>query len=527
MKILIKISSLLLLGAFLFLISCEEDVLKEEPPGAPSIDDFYKNDAQIQTALNGLYEDLWDPPFKDNMNQMFGDQPTDIIRKNSYQSLTYRDIWTWDRSTRELSDIWNNCYSTVNKANYLLANLTEEKLNREGVTISQDVAQQVEAEARFMRAFYYYYLVKMFGGVPLHKEPTTSVEGVYKERSSQADCYAFIEQDLKEAETLFGQSLNVSNFQINRATVASAQALLARVYANQNKWSQAKDYAQKTLAHDYVELMDDYSLLWHPDHETHGEFIFATNHVVGGSTSNLPNHQAFIVPVYGFTSEQFGTIDFAINEDSKAHMFFVSKEFYNSTPETYRKKHTMRDWMPYYIKEGVYYEDTVNFPPEFGPCMVKRHVLMPDNLNRYVEVDEKLIRASEIYLILAEAENELNGVTQTACDAINAVRGRARGDNIQGTQTPQSVLPDINPGDVTPDQFRDTVITEFARELIAEGKFRMVLRRHNMFTTGKWTDTEAAGNREDYKALYPIPIDEMDRNENLEQNPGYTKGGSS
>jgi hypothetical protein len=159
--------------------------------------------------------------------------------------------------------------------------------------------------------------------------------------------------------------------------------------------------------------------------------------------------------------------------------------------------------------------------------MVKRHVLMPDNLNRYVEVDEKLIRASEIYLILAEAENELNGVTQTACNAINAVRGRARGDNVQGAQTPQSVLPDINPGDVTPDQFRDTVITEFARELIAEGKFRMVLRRHDRFTTGKWTDTEAAGNREDYKALYPIPIMEMDRNENLEQNPGYKKGGSS
>lgn len=513
------INNLLLIGAFFLFAACG-DILSERPPGEPNVEDFYKNDKQIRLAVNDGYDDLWDIVFKDNLNQMYGDQPTDIIRKNSPTSLSYRDLWDWDRTTREFNDWWAGCYRPINEMNYLLDNLTDEHLSKSDVTISTEVAQQAEGEARFMRAFWYYQLVKAFGGVPIHKEPTKSIKGLNKPRNSEQEVYSFIESDLKIAEELLGPDLNVGDFQISRATVASAQALLARIYANQGKWQLAKTYATKVIDHPYVELMDDYSLIWHPDYEGSGEHIFSANHIVGGSTSALPNHQVFEVPVYGYNSEEHGPVKFALNEGLKAPMFFVSKDFYYETPDTYRKQHTMRDWMPYYIKNEKFVGDTIRFPASHCPCLVKRHVLMPDKLNRYVSVDEKLIRTSEMYLIKAEAENELNGPTATATDAINMVRSRARGDNVGGGQTPENLLPDLNPGSISKAAFRDSVITEFAREFIGEGKFRMVLRRHNMYTNSEWTDTEAK-SRADYKELYPVPNTQLDRNPNLVQNEGY------
>ncbi len=521
MKILVKISMLVLGGLFLFFASCQEDILKEEPPGAPNVDDFYKTDKQLDLALNGVYQFSWDGGlFKDARYLQQQDETTDIIKKNAVDGFSYRDNWTWDRTTKAFSELWNLAYGTINSCNYIIAALSEENRNKEDVNISDAKAQQIGAETRFWRAFLYKKLVDRFGGVPLHKEPTKGLKGLNKPRKSEDECYTFIEEELNKAIDLFGDELDVGNYEGGRVTLAAAQGLLARVHAQQNNWEKARDYADAAISHDKVKLQPDYSLIWHPDHEAHGEHILASNHVKGGSTSNLPNHQAYICPVYGYSHPDFGAIDFALNEDQKAHMFWVDKDFYESTPETYRKKHTMRNWMPYYIKGGEYQDDSVFFD-NFGPCTVKRHILDESKTRRYVSVDEKLMRASEMYLIKAEAENELNGPTQVACDAINMVRARARGDHLDGEQTPHSVLPDINPEDVNKDQFRDSVITEFARELILEGKFRSILRRHDMYTSGKWTDDHTQGNREDYREYFPIPYEELDRNPNLTQNEGY------
>jgi len=527
-----------------FLPSCEE-ALEENPKGSVAMSTFYKTEEDMQLAVNGIYDDLWTIYFyKDHINVSYNDKPTDIIRGNSRNNnLTGIDVWQWDATTSIFNNHWGAIYHNMLEANFVLEAFTEWRNGEREIDISQSKGDQLEGEARFLRALWYHNLTKMFGGVPIVDKPTRSddAEHVTKARNTEEECWTFVENDLTTAIDLM-DPYEASNQQNNRATVASAQALLARVHALQKEWGDAKKYAQDALSHGYVDLMPDYSLIWHPDHEGGPEHIFSSNKVQGGSTTSKSNNNVWWYSVKGFAWEQPGgdiiTIDFATNEDLKGHNQWVSDEMFYATPNSYRKWHTMRDRMPYYIikETNERVNDTVVFPDNVSPMFVKHHVLQGDMKSQYTEVNETIIRASEMYLIIAEAENELNGPTQVACDAINAVRARARGDNVEGLgtgkyggRTPESVLPDINPGDVaSKGEFRDSVITEFARELICEGLFRGVLRRHDMYAknSSKWVDSEApvSGQWAEHKEIYPIPKHQIELNPNLVQNPGYRTG---
>ncbi len=499
-----------------------DDPLKETPFSDVSVDDFYSSPTEFELALNGVYARVWEAyVYKDANFVRFGDQPTELLINTGGNPLeggnpNDQDSWNWDRTTRNLADWWRDSYPAINEANKILKELGN-------VELDQAFEDRIEGETRFLRALFYYNLNKNFHGVPLMTEPTEGLtEDIYKARSTYEETWAFIEDDLTMAEQKLSP-FDVNNHQMGRVTAASAQGLLARVYAWQRKWQEAADAADRAISHPAIFLMPDYSKIWHPDHENGGEHLFTKSHGVGGSTDNIGNNNVWWLNVAGFTLADGTTVDFARNEDDKGHAFWVNKEFYDATPNTYRKMYSMRDWMPFYIpKGGDVVMDTLQFPENIGPQLVKYYHLDGNYFQR-TGVNDNVLRTAEMYLIKAEALNELNGPTAEALEAINMVRRRARAVGTPMEQ-PESVYPDLTAA-MSQDELRNAIIEEFAREHIGEGLFRGVLIRHDLYTTRSWATGEVpASNQQEYKVWYAIPDIEMERNENLVQNDGYFEG---
>lgn len=501
---------------FLVPTACD-DPLSEAPYSDVSVADFYQSETEFDLALNGVYARVWEAyVYKDNNHARYGDQTTDLLI-SSGGNPDAADSWNWDRTTRNPADWWRDSYPAINEANKILAEL-------ENVELNQDFEDRIEGETRFLRALFYHNLNKMFHGVPLMTEPVEAAtdENIYKARSTFEEVWAFIENDLQIAEEKLSP-FDPANHAMGRVTAASAQGLLARVHAWQREWQEAADAADRAISHAEIFLMPDYQKIWHPDYENGGEHMFTKSHGVGSSTDNIGNNNVWWKNVAGFTLANGTTVDFSRNEDDKGHSWWVNRDFYDATPETYRKMYTMRDWMPFYIpKGGDPVMERLEFPENIGPQLVKYYHLDANYFQR-TSVNDNILRTAEMYLIKAEALNELNGPTPDALEAINMVRRRARAVGTAMEQA-ESVYPDLTAA-MSQSELRDAIIEEFAREHIGEGLFRGVLIRHDRYTTRSWsTDEVPASNQKEYKIWFAIPDIEMERNENMVQNDGYFEG---
>lgn len=503
------------LGLLLLLPAACDDPLTEAPFSDVRVDDFYSSETEFDLALNGVYARVWEAyVYKDANMTRFGDQPTNLLIASGGNPNDI-NAWNWDRTTRNLADWWRDSYPAINEANKILAEL-------ENVELEPTFESRIEGETRFLRALFYYNLNKNFHGVPLMMTPieTATDENIYKGRSTYEETWDFIEEDLRTAEERLSP-FDPANHAIGRVTAASAQGLLARAHAWQQEWQPAVEAAQRAISHAAIQLEPDYQKIWHPDYENSGEHLFTKSHGLGGSTDNIGNNNVWWMSIAGFALDDGTTIDFARNEDDKGHAFWVNRDFYDTTPDTYRKMYTMRDWMPFYIpKGGDVIMDTVRFPESIGPQMVKYHHLDANYFQR-TEVNDNILRTSEMYLIIAEGLNELNGgPTAEAVEAINMVRRRARAVGTAMEQ-PESVYPDLTMG-MSKVEFENAVIEEFAREHIGEGLFRGVLIRHDQYTDRSWATGEVpVSNQQEYKIWFAIPDVEMENNENLVQNDGY------
>lgn len=506
----------------LVILSSCTDELDEKVWSDVAVKDFYSNQTEFNNALNGLYHSLRGTPYGNTGYLHDGDETTDILsvlNRRGVSSGGY-DYWDWNASGGD-AGWWSNSYTSISNANRILDAL-------EKVELSEDFENRMAGEALFFRAFYYYSLVKVFYNVPIIDKPIDAItdENLYKGRNTIEECWEFIENDLMASVTKLSP-FDMSMHQQGLVTAASAQALLTRVYAWQQKWQAAIASADKVLSMPGIALEPDFAQIWNPDREYTGEHLFSISNA-GTRNSFGWGEMAWRTTAKGYADDNLGIIRFSIDEDESYTGYEVPPSFYESYPPHYRKTYSVRDWMPYYINQaGERIDDTVNFPEGIAPTLVKYAVhLMPDNKTYRADVNVILIRTAEMYLIKAEALNEMNGATQEACDALNVVRQRARAVGT-AMEEPANVYPDIMPG-MGKEDFRDIVIEEFAREFVGEGLFREVLIRHDRFHTRAWAETQPDGsplvpgqNQQMHKIFFNIPLDIRERNSNLNSLDGY------
>ena len=489
--------------------------LEEELFSNPGIDDFYQSAADAELAIAGVYAVLLTEQgvYKDIAYFLMGDWTSDIMQNRNAAATP--DEWTsfaWNESTQLFDFMWSGSYLGINRANTLIDKL-------EAGVLSEEIKNEYIGQAKFLRALLYFNLVKAYGGVPLHTKGTFDTSETGLPRSTTADTYAQIIDDLMDAEVRLAP-FNPEHQTAGKATLGSAKGLLAKVYLQMGNWQAAASKAKEVMDMGVYELYKDYKDIWNPDPsiENGSEHLFSAQHINGGdNTTNLGNHTVFrFVPTT--TKHPVTGEDIRWSSEGGSSSGEVVQEFFDATPDTYRKWWSMRDEMPYYWKvaTGEFVDnDTV---PLQQPVVIKYYQIDLGTGFLKTGLNTTILRYSDILLTYAEAINEAEGGANSAAyEALNMVRRRARAVGTPNEQ-PESVYPDIAEGSLSQSEFREVVLLERAREFIGEGERRNDLNRHGMFLS----NARARGvNAPDGYELFPIHFSHISQNTLISQNPPY------
>src|SRR5690554_336047 len=241
-----------ILCSSLLVTSACEKFLEEDPRSTITLGTYYQNVSQAQENVNALYR--MGAPVRYGVAASAYIGPTASVNTfltgyfaNSYEGQElvsmYSRLLTRQQNLRTVSNymnaVWNDSYRAINIANGAIKHIPE-------ISMDETAKARLIAEARFFRAFNYFYLVKMFGDVPLSVEPYESLDNLFIPRTPQAEVYALIEADLEEAvEVLPAARFTTNGFRITKFVAAMA---LANVYLQQNKHAEAATYARIVTA---------------------------------------------------------------------------------------------------------------------------------------------------------------------------------------------------------------------------------------------------------------------------------------
>lgn len=255
-------------GSLLASISCTSDFLDVDSKDRVDAVDAETTYDPVM-LVNGIYGELteWDYAFSwlgvteiisDNADK--GSSPTD-----GGSDKLILDNLEHTAATGSIDAMWTRFYKTIGRANQSIR-YTENY----GLT-DQNYKNRLVGEAKFLRALHYFWLVRMFGDVPIQEIDNTES---WVTRRSKADVYAYIEQDLLDAINLLPNKNQYPSADLGRATKGAAQGLLAKVYLYEEKWQQAYDMAGNVMTSGQYGLEPDYAKIWRLDGENGIESLF-------------------------------------------------------------------------------------------------------------------------------------------------------------------------------------------------------------------------------------------------------------
>ncbi|HEX2093187.1 MAG TPA: RagB/SusD family nutrient uptake outer membrane protein [Longimicrobiaceae bacterium] len=534
--------ALALLGPAAGLAACDDGYLTEVPYAFVSPENLYTTADGALAALSGAYaafqadvDDLGidDTEYYGRHYWMLVEYPTEVmtLRLGATNERTMPDIYRVDPSHNYIIGVWQSAFHAVNRASSVIDNAPK--------VPSMDPALQarVIAEAKFLRAYHYFNLVRLFGDVPLFLQETKSLADIRKPRSPQADVYRAIISDLESAVPAL--PARYTGRDVGRVTSGAARALLAKVYLQYGAvggggaaaFQQAERWAREVVASGTYSLLPNYASVFDQNNENNAEVIFDIQN------TRVPRGG-------GYMCDQFAPrpLENQANFpwcDSQNPSFGVEWPFYYSYhPSDTRRAGT---WLLGYTKKNgvaVTWDSTataVNAYGHFSPVPGKYIDRTPGAQDGAEEPNFILIRYADVLLSLAEAINENSGPTTEAYSLVNQVRARAR-------------VPALAPG-LSKQAFKDALFLERRYEFAMEGHGHFDSQRNwawakariEQYSTNAarqfWNRPRPAGcgnciardssvpkvtlTLGDHHRFYPIPQGARDSNPLLTQNPGY------
>ncbi|MBK6264338.1 RagB/SusD family nutrient uptake outer membrane protein [Marivirga sp. S37H4] len=280
MKTNLKYIALLLTGMFLT-GACSDEFLEVEPKGRSLEDNYYRNAEEAYKGLIAAY---------DPIGWVGGNLITKTFATNSASDdhvagggnandITAAQVWSsysLDAATGPQDVLWSKGFSGIFRANKLLEKLPEAEMN-------EGVRERFAAEARFLRAFYYFDLIRLFDLIPLLTEPIPSSEMYNVEQASREAVFEQIEIDLLAAIPNLPTQVDKTT-EAGRASAGTALALLGKVYLQQEKFGQATEQLAKvngtpgaTSEYGY-RLVDNFADLWDSNNKFNSEAILEVSH---------------------------------------------------------------------------------------------------------------------------------------------------------------------------------------------------------------------------------------------------------
>lgn len=374
---------------------------------------------------------------------------------------------------------WTTFFQTIENANSLIKALD----NASG--LSDTFKDKLKGEMYFLRAFSYFNLVRLYGGVPIHIEPTTGSSDFYPERNSIEQVYGQIFEDFNMANELCISYSQQDDSEFGRATKGAAQAMLALAYLTFGNYNDLTDrsgvdyyklasaFADSVIMSNEYSLLPDYALLFDVKQEKNAyeEVIFGVQFTRDALTASASSRGSELAHYLQPTNRN--NICGNVLDGVGAGVLKVQPWFYDECTSgeysgdyraevSFLTKWTKTTTNVTYITYPVVKSDGTEVVESY-PYIDKYKD--PDGLQaRNNENDLFIIRLSEVYLIKAESENEINGPSAVAYQAFNKLRERAR----LADGTPRATPSDLQTG-LTKEEFRLRIFKERGLELVGEG----------------------------------------------------------
>lgn len=513
---------IMLLGLSLLMsfTSCS-DFLDEKPHSFIDPNMYFNTYEEADAALLGVYDKLHDQQIGDFGWQYRGDAGVDIgicrniMRYNVYQYYEMEALPT------QIIDCWKVHFKAIGDANMVINRTAE-------MNLPDKQKNLIIGQARFLRAFYYHQLTLMWGDVPLFTEEVTGEnqdEIASLPRTPIKDVYEQMIEDLSFSVENLPEKYGKTDE--GRITKYTAMGLLARIYLFNKQYKEASVTAQELINSSEHKLLDNFADIFNRNNAWNKEILFAVAcmkdvrgqwlHTVSEPSTkyerNITSHdfsKSLIVLPNGETAKT------AREVCSGWSIFTLVPEYYQSFAEG-DKRRDATFWSSVKTTDGKEIHFTNQKHKGDGTQYFNLKWVSLGDTEVNGDKDIIMMRLAEVYLILAEAENEINhGPNDIAYNAINKIRERAFGDSTH------------NLSNLSYESFRKAIIDENKWELGGEGLRAWYLRHwgfnelKNAVESVKASNPKAAANLKAHHMLYKIPDEEFVKNPNLApNNPGY------
>lgn len=541
-----------LIITFVFLVSCNDNFLDVSPTDQLTDATLWSSPENANLFLNDIYDNLNAGPWGRHWLGLpleITSDPLENLSGNSIAgnlgnpSVNLFADGTYGPSNPYFRDQWEKMYENIRKTNVFITRISESDFKEE-------TRNNMVAQARFLRAYFYKQLIDLYGGVPL----ITSIldrnggEDINYPRNTYEECVTFIQQEMEEAVEYLPATVPVS--EEGRVTKGAALALKGSMELYAGKWEEAAATNREIMQSGVYSLFPDYESLFWMENENNREIIFAIQfepiirgHRIDTHLGVVQQDEGFGWGGFGPTQNLVDAYEFkdGLTEAEGSAMFDPSHPYENRDERFYATiVYDGSDWRgtTVYTRLGIpnninqlNISGSGNASTRTGYYAKKR--LDPSvapgrgNLDQYTSGQDYVVyRYAEILLNYAEAQNEAVGPDQTVYDAINRIRQRVN----------QPPLPE----GLSQDEMRERIRRERRIELAFEGKYFYDIRRwhiaEEIFSEPikAMKITEESGQLRYEKVpsetitfdpaknyLMPIPQTVIDRNPEIDQNPGY------
>ncbi len=483
--------------------------LEQQPQGVAVDQNFYKTNNDMISAVNAAYDPLgWESSQNTNIvyfNFFFGDIASDdAIAGGNGAEVRVLPYSTFSVNSTDvgLSELWKKYYVGIYRCNLVI---TKAPLSN----ASDAIKNQVTGEAKFLRAFYYFKLTEMFGGVPLITSLLTADE-YQQAKASKDELYGQMEADLKDAASLLPKK---GDIQLGRATSGAAKGLLAKVYLFQSKWNDLLTTAEDVINSKVYGLEpvfgDNFSYDSKKENGIESLFeIQATNALAVGDERQ---NEGTFMDKY-ITPRNDGGYGLNVPSDELVNEFKQDSALWGKMDP--RKKETIISNGDSVMGELVTTTNASGAPLTQGVnYYTRKYFVLPSAIVNYVTngpSNQKIIRFSDVLLMAAEAAYNL-GDESTARKYVDSVRARVKMPKLSS-----------KPAVYTGDALKNAIWKERRLELAMEGHrfFDLVRQGRAAQVIGATAEGHnfVAGKNE----VWPIPQSEIDLSQGkLIQNPNY------
>lgn len=243
MKSLLNKKILFLSVLVLSVFSCQEDFLDRPPEDSYNVADFYKTPEQVTASTNALYVRPW-YNFITNVSWCIGELSSGNGRTWDPRNADFSNFAiTGEHGT--LTQAWESLYAVIAQSNAVINTLPEAV----GPSVPQDIVNNALGEARFIRATAYFYLVRIFGPIPIIADNNEYVLEPVVPRNPETDVYEFIKRDLQFAiENCYVKIRSTGDYSANgRVSSGSAKAMLSKVYLYEENYTMAYQLADEVI----------------------------------------------------------------------------------------------------------------------------------------------------------------------------------------------------------------------------------------------------------------------------------------